>query len=364
MKIAVDGFELGREAKGVGRVVHNLMAELPKLMPDDRFLVFTKERIGGYSYPGIEEHLLPCRGGYLRWLNGMLRRALKKADPDLFIASNYILPWHCPWRSILIEHDISVIAHPEWYPRRYALTRRYLIRRSLERAELVVVPSAFVGKEIRTAFGTKDDKIRPIGWGIEDAFKRAPEEKLRDWRERRGLAGKKVVGFLGSIFKRRHVPELIRAVGLLREEVPGAVLHLIGEDFGVLPGGGSPLRTLPDWVLWEKSLPEEDLPFFYSSAEAFAYLSEYEGFGFPPLEALACGTPSVLLAGSSLKEVYSGLALMVDRPEPGMIAAALKTALADEKKRAVLLEEFERQRDRFSWKRTAGELAALIRSMG
>lgn len=364
MKIAVDGFELGREAKGVGRVVQNLMAELPRLMPDDRFLIFTKERVGGYGGPGTEEHPLPWRGGYLRWLNGPLRRALKKAKPDLLIASNYILPWHCPWRSILIEHDISVISHPEWYPLRYALTRRYLVRRSLERAGRVVVPSAFIGEEIRTAFGIKSDKIKPIGWGIEDAFRRAPEDEARGWRDRRGLAGKKVVGFLGSIFKRRHVPELIRAVGLLREEIPEAVLHLVGEDFGALTGGGFSLPTLPDWVLWEKSLPEEELPLFYSSIEAFAYLSEYEGFGFPPLEAMACGTPSVLLAGSSLKEIYSGLAFMVDTPDPGTIAAALKTALADERRRAALLEEFERRRDRFSWKRTAGELAVLIRSMG
>ncbi|MBN2409484.1 MAG: glycosyltransferase family 4 protein [Candidatus Aminicenantes bacterium] len=363
MMIAVDGFELGREAKGVGRVVRNLMEKLPDLLPGDRFLVFTKERIGTFTHPRTEERLLSWRGGYLRWQNGPLRKALKTANPDLLVASNYVLPLYCPWKSILIEHDISVISHPEWYPRRFALTRRYLVRRSLERAGLVVVPSTFTGDEIQAFFGTKSDKIKPLGWGIEDTFRRAPKEEVTKWRNRHGWAGKKVIGFLGSVFKRRHIPELIRAVGLLREDIPEAVLHLVGQDFGVLRAAGASVSKLPEWVLWQMSLPEKELPLFYSSVDAFAYLSEYEGFGFPPLEALACGTPSVLLNGSSLSEVFSGLAFMVDAPEPEAIAAALKTAVSDETKRSGLLSEYDRRKERFSWRRTARELAALIRSM-
>ena len=363
MKIALDGFELGREAKGVGRVIYNLMNELPDLLPDCQFLVFTKERIGRSVHLRIEERLLPPRGGYLRWQNGPFRKALKKANPDVLVASNYVLPLSCPWKSILIEHDISVLSHPEWYPRRYALTRRFLVRRSLEKAGLVVVPSHFVRDEIQAFFGIKSDKIKPIGWGIEDAFRRAPEEEVKRWRGRHGLAGKKVIGFLGSIFGRRHISELIRAVGRLRSEMPDAVLHLVGQDFGVLSGENAIAAGLPDWVLWDSSLPEEELSLFYSSVDAFAYLSEYEGFGFPPLEALACGTPSVLLKGSALSEVFSGLAFMVDAPEPGLIAAALKTILIDETKRFSLLNEFGSRREQFSWRKTAGEMAALIRSV-
>ncbi|HUU38265.1 MAG TPA: glycosyltransferase family 1 protein [Candidatus Desulfaltia sp.] len=363
MKIALDGFELGRDAKGVGRVIHNLLVQLPDLSPNDDFLIFTKEGIGQYSHPRVEERLLPWRGGYLRWQNGPLRRALKRANPDLFIASNYVLPLSCPWKTILFEHDISVVSHPEWYPRRYSFTRRFLVRRSLEQADLVVVSSEFVKKEILDSFDINGEKIRIIGYGVEEKFRRASGTEIELWKEKKGLAGKKVVGFLGSIFRRRHIPELIRAVGLLQAGLPEAVLYLVGQDFGVLGGGDAPAPAMPDWVLWDQSLPEEELSLYYSSVDAFAYLSEYEGFGFPPLEALACGTPSVLLDGSSLGEVFSGLALMVDVPESGVIAAALRTALTDEAKRAGLLNEFDRRRERFSWKRAARELAASIRSM-
>jgi glycosyltransferase involved in cell wall biosynthesis len=362
MKIALDGFELGRDAKGVGRVIHNLLGQLPDLLPDDRFLVFTKESIGKFSHTRVEEHLLPWQGGYLRWQNGHLYQALKKASPDLFIATNYVLPLLCPWKTILFEHDISVISHPEWYPRRYSIARRFLVGRSLKGADLVIVSSEFVKKEILDNFAVDRERIRVIGYGVEEKFRRAPEAEIRLYKEKKGLAGKKVIGFLGSIFKRRHIPELIRAVGVLRAGYPEVVLYLVGKDFGVLGGGGT-ATSMPEWVLWEESLPEQELPVFYSSLDAFAYLSEYEGFGFPPLEALACGTLSVLLDGSSLGEIFSGLALLVAAPEPESIAASLRTAFTDGAKRAGLREEFDRRRERFSWKRAAHDLTVSIRSL-
>jgi glycosyltransferase involved in cell wall biosynthesis len=363
MKIALDGYELGREAKGVGRVIRNLALRLPELLPEDDFLIFTKEETGMCSCPRTEEHVLPGRGGYLRWQNGPLRRALKKAGPDLLVAFNYVLPLFCPWKSILFEHDISVISHPQWYPRKYALTRRYLVRRSLAKADLVVVSSAFVEKEIGTFFKLGRGNIRLIGYGVEEKFRRPPEDEVRRWREERGLAGKKVIGFLGSVFKRRHVPELIQAVEELRREIPEAFLYLVGEDFGVLDGGGSSLIRGREWVRWDRSLAEEELPVFYSSLDVFAYLSEYEGFGFPPLEALACGTPPVLLDRSSLAEVFAGLAVMVKAPDKKEIAVALRAALTEAQRRAGILAEFERRRPQFSWAEAARELARLVGGM-
>lgn len=360
MKIALDGYELGRDAKGVGRVIHNLMLRLPDLLPEDLFLVCTKERTGLYSRSRVEEHVLPGRGGYLSWQNGPLQKALKKAGPDLLIAPNYVLPLSCPWNSILFAHDLSVVSHPEWYPRRYAFTRRHLVRRSLKKADVVIVSAVFVENEILRFFDIDRRKIKLIGYGVEDKFRPAPEDLVKRWREEKGLTGKKAIGFLGSIFKRRHVPELIRAVERLRRQFPDAVLYLVGEDFGVLGGGETSPLAGREWIRWERSLPEEDLPVFYSSLDAFAYLSEYEGFGFPPLEALACGTPPVLLDGSSLTEIFGGLAIMVNTPEEEEVAAALRTALTGRETRAMLLAEFERRRPRFSWMEAARELARLI----
>jgi glycosyltransferase involved in cell wall biosynthesis len=360
MRIALDGYGLGKDAKGIGRLTRNLLLPLPKLLPEDDFIVYTKEKTGVSARHRVEEKVLPPSGGYLRWQNGPLRKALKKANADLLIASNYVLPLYCPPRSIVIEHDISVISHPEWYPRRYALPRRYLVPRSLHRADFVIVPSTSVEREVRAVFKLPGRKVKVIGWGVEDGIRRSADDEVKRWREKKGLTGKKVIGFLGAVFKRRHVPELIRAVEILRREFPQMILYLVGEDFGVLGGGGDSPLAGREWVRWETSLPEEEVSVFYSSLDALAYLSEYEGFGLPPLEALACGVVPVLLERSSLAEVFTGLSIMVKTPDEREIAVALRAALTEEGTRSRLLTEFERRRPRFSWGAAAGKLAGLI----
>jgi glycosyltransferase involved in cell wall biosynthesis len=363
MKIAVDGYELGREARGVGRVIDNILIPLFDLLPGAEFLIYTKESIGKYSHPRASEQVLPSPGGYLRWQNGPLRRALKKAKPDYFVATNYILPLIAPWKSVLIEHDISAVSHPEWYPRRYTFTRRFLIKRSLEKAAFVVVPSEFIKSEIVVFFDLTPEKIKVLGWGIEEKFRRAPEESALAWKEKKGLKGKKVVGYLGFLNKRRHIPSLVQAVGSLRKDFPEIILYIVGKDLSGSRSGEMAQALNQDWIKWEATLAEEELPLYYSSLDAFAFLSEYEGFGFPPLEALACGTPAVLLRRSSLQEIYSDVAFMVEKPDTEEVTEVLRTALTDKTECRHLLEMFEKKRSQFSWLRTAREFSLILRDI-
>jgi glycosyltransferase involved in cell wall biosynthesis len=363
MKIAVDGYELGREAKGVGRTVHNILSRLVDLRPADTFTIFSKESLRKYDRSNVQERVLPSAGGYLRWLNWPLRRALKRAKPNLLLATNYVLPVGRPWNSILFEHDISVISHPEWYSRKYALTRQWLTRRSLKKAARIVVPSDFTKDEIQRYFDVPADRIKVVYYGVEETFQRAPEDELLLWKNRKGVAGRKVIGCLGSLFTRRHIPTLIRAAGSLRREIPEIVLYLVGQNFGGLDREDIDEISRSDWIFWEQTLPEEDLPLYYSSLSAFAYLSEYEGFGFPPLEALACGTPVVLLKRSSLQELFSGVAVMVEEPTREFVESALRTALVEEETRRRLLVSFEARRAEFSWENTAGAVSDLIENI-
>ncbi len=363
MKIAADGFELGRGARGVGRVILSFLPRLAELLPNDSIVVYTREPAGGDRLPGVSEVVLPWRAGYLRWLNGPLRRALRADGPDIFLASNYVLPLFYSGTAVLIEHDISAVSHPEWYPRKYALSRKFLVRRSLARAAAVVVPSEFTRREILSHFMVPDQKIKTIGWGVEEAFRPQPPEMVLRWKSDRGLAGKRLVGFLGSIFRRRHIPELVRAVGRLRRDLPDLGVHIVGENLGGLTRAETDkLRSLP-WVRWDAALREEDLALFYSSLDVFAYLSEYEGFGFPPLEALACGTPAVVLGRTSLAEIFSGFAVMVESVEEEAVARALRTALTEASSGPAAVRAFAASRPRFSWPAAAAELARLLSAL-
>jgi glycosyltransferase involved in cell wall biosynthesis len=143
----------------------------------------------------------------------------------------------------------------------------------------------------------------------------------------------------------------------------GSVLALFlgGDNHSLLPGL---LNGDPRNVIWRQRLPEDEINAFYSSLSLFLYISAYEGFGLPPMEALNCGTPSLLLRRSSLAEIYDDLALFIDRPDPALIARAICGFLRQEEEtRRQLLKNWENRKPYFSWKRAAEEHLREIRKL-
>ena len=118
MKIAVDCYESGAYATGVGRSIENVLKELVPMMTDEKFIALSREPIEKYVPQNIVKHVLSPDKGYFRWQNGPFRRKLKQIQPDVLIASNYTLPVLNRWKSILIVHDVSFVSHPEWYSKK------------------------------------------------------------------------------------------------------------------------------------------------------------------------------------------------------------------------------------------------------
>jgi glycosyltransferase involved in cell wall biosynthesis len=357
--IAIDGFEMGGSATGVGRVTENIVKRIVPLMPQHEFLIFARERIQECPEQNVAQHVISSPAKYFRWQNGPFMKGLKKADPDILIAPNYTAPLFNKWRTVLIEHDISFAAHPRWFSKKEAVVKKHLVKRSLKKAAVVVTESAFSRDEIMRIFRVASDKIQVMYLGVEEKFRRISADEISDWKKKRGLENKRIIGYLGSIFNRRNIPLLVESVELLRNELPETVLYIIGEDRSHPPQNIAHVLNR-DWIKWETRIEEKDLPLFYSSADAFAFLSEYEGFGLPPMEALACGTVPVLLSRASLKEIFMDMAIMVNNAETLEVKNALKTAVGDERKREKILGRFEEKRPYFSWSRAAREFLAIL----
>ncbi|MFC2160221.1 glycosyltransferase family 4 protein [Acidobacteriota bacterium] len=363
MKIAVDCYEAGTNAKGVGRSIENVLKELVPLMPNDEFITLSREPIDKYVPKGITQHVLFPDKGYFRWQNGPFQRKLKKIQPDILIASNYTLPFLSRWKSILIVHDVSFISHPEWYSTKDSLKGKFFVQRSVRKAEYVVVVSKTVKGELMKYLDVEPGKIEVVYHGVDNRFQKSPENRVLEWKRKKGLENKLVVGYLGSIFNRRHIPVLIKSVEYLRRDFPELVLYLIGQDMTHPPQNVASLVD-KDWILWEAKLETEDIPVFYSALDVFAYISEYEGFGLPPLEALACGTVPVVLNKSSLGEIYQDIAFLADEPVVEQVVEALLNAIQDDLTKSRIIEKFSQKRSLFSWKNSANNFKRLIDKIG
>jgi glycosyltransferase involved in cell wall biosynthesis len=362
MKIAVDGYELTQRATGAGRVIGNLLTHLIGFFPEHEFFIFTGEKVEKYSGENVRQYVLPSGRGYFRWQNGPFFKKLKEIEPDILLASNYTLPYFSRWKSILIIHDISLIVHPEWYSRKTAIARNHLIKRSLKKANFVTTPSEFTKTEILRFLKQDPEKIGVIPLAVEERFRRSSSDEILKWKEKKGLTDKKIIGYVGSIFKRRNIPLLVEASGLLRKEFPEIILYVVGRDLTYPP---QPMAEIlnKDWIKWQEYLPDEELSLFYSALHVFAYLSEYEGFGLPPLEALACGAIPVLLNRTALREVYEDMAVTVDFLDPIKIKEALRVALTVETKRQAIQDKFSSKRNYFSWPRAASALASILKNL-
>lgn len=361
MRVAVDGYELVTPVTGVGRVTESLLAELTRLMPSVDFPVLLRDRRRTFAASNIRPIPIGPDKGYFRWQNGPFLRNWKELAADCLLATNYTLPLRPAGRSLLFVHDISFVSHPEWYGRLEAFKRRWLVGRSLRLSSMVVTDSRFSRDEILRCFRVPPEKVRVVLPGRDARFQPAAGDEVGAWKKQMGLAERRVIGFLGSIFNRRHVPELCAAVELLRRDIPECALVVIGRD---LTHPALDLKCLNrDWVIRRDSIPDRDLPVFYSAMDAFAYLSEYEGFGLPPLEALACGTVPVLLDRTSLREIYRGAAFMVDSPEPARIRDALAAALSDSSARSERLLRYSDLAGHLTWRRAAAEVEELIQEV-
>ena len=229
--------------------------------------------------------------------------------PDVFFAPGYTAPLATGVPLVVAMHDVSFAAHPEWYRWREGLRRRWLARLAARQARTLVTISEFSRGEIVRHLGITADRVRviPLGVGLHGAVASATTREP-------------LVLFVGSIFNRRHLPALLDGFSRLAGRRPDVRLEIVGAnrthphiDLQALAAAAAPGRVrIRDWV------DDAELRSLYQRSAAFAFLSEYEGFGLTPLEALAAGIPPVVLDTAVAREVLGDAALYVATPpSPG-----------------------------------------------
>jgi glycosyltransferase involved in cell wall biosynthesis len=296
--------------------------------------------------------VVPGAGGTW-WEQVQLPAALARDGLDVFFAPGYTAPLLTGVPTVVAIHDVSFAAHPEWFTLREGARRRQLTRRTAGNARAVVTISEFSRGELVERFGLPASRVHVIPPGIDAGV---PDATASDGTQPNVL-------YVGSIFNRRHVLDLIRAFGPIARREARARLDIVGDDRSHPPQdlpGALAAAELGERGTWHRYVSDEALRELYAQARAFAFLSEYEGLGLTPLEALAAGVPSVLLDTPVARESCGAAALYVPVDDVAAITRALERLLFDEDIRRSLLARAPEVLARYSWPRAAQQTLALI----
>jgi glycosyltransferase involved in cell wall biosynthesis len=354
MRIGIDARELCGHQTGVGRYLSGLLNEWSA---DERargheFLLYAPETPGiALDSRRFPTRLVAGRAG--TWWEQVRMPAVASRDHlDVFFAPAYSGPLLRQVPTVVAIHDLSFAARPDWFAAREGARRRWFSRQSAQGARTVITISEFSRRELMERFGIAESSIRVIPPGI-DAPSVPP-----------GVTGQPArVLFVGSIFNRRHVPHLIKAFAPIARRHPAAALDIVGDN-RTYPrqdlATAIAIEGLVGRVRWRPWVGDDELGTLYGEARAFAFLSEYEGLGLTPLEALAAGVPPLLLDTPVARESCGGAALYVSLNDLERTTRALDALVFDEQVRHRILAAAPEVLARYSWPRAARETLVVL----
>lgn len=360
LRIGIDARELLGQTTGVGRYLGELLARWTARTDaaERRLILYSPEPLK-VSVPGglTEARVLPGGTGTW-WEQTALRGAVRRDRPDVFFAPAYTAPVGLGIPLAVTIHDISFIAHPEWFRPRERLRRRLLTTHAARTARVIFTDSAFSRSEIEQRLGVEPERLQVIAPGMT-----APGPPLPGSRIAAPGSRPPLVLFVGSLFNRRRLPDLIAAFARVAAGLPEARLVVVGAD---RTWPRQDLRKLAESlgigtkVDLRSYATEEELRDLYARASVFGFLSEYEGFGLTPLEALSAQVPIVVLDTPVAREVYGPAAAYVQRGDVEGTAAALDTFLRSPAAAAAQLAHASAVLARYSWDRAAEETLGYI----
>jgi glycosyltransferase involved in cell wall biosynthesis len=365
MKIAIDTIPLLSPLTGIGYYTLKIAQALRAVAPQHQYFYyygyFSPRLLFPPAAPGAVSRLkdwlldLPALKKAARSLKGLGNYASFR-NFDLYFEPNFI-PLKIPAERLAVTvADFSFARFPQWHT---AEKVRYFEKHFWEKAreaDAVIVLSDFVKREAIAHFGMAEKRLFTVPLGVDPRiFRKFSPSELRAVRERHRLPDRFLL-FVGAIEPRKNLPRLLRAYkklpATLRKNCPlilsGAKGWKNEEVMDSLRRSGGEVRFLG-------YVPEGELGPLYGAARVLVYPSLYEGFGLPPLEAMACGCPVVVAETASLPEICGDAAVYVDPLDEERIAAGIRGVLEDEACREELIRKGTARAARFTWERSARE---------
>lgn len=377
MKIAIDSSSLVISPfSGLSEVVRSLLLHLPLAAEDWQFHLFMNYFRGSkwlqnMSYPDTVNHFLclPRRLVDLWWRHDWPPLEFWLKGMDIFHSLHIQVPPSKRMKRILTVHDCRFLAFPELYERQEVENYRRQMKTSLARVDVVATVSKFTQEELLTYFPISEDRIRVIHNGFSPHVPNADdgEEKVLRFMEENNLPETYLL-YTGVLDPRKNLGRLIEAIAISREETgdfPDLVIAGISHEkwFKSDEAKRAGQLGLFDHIHLAGVVEKDILWKLTKGALALCYPSLYEGFGFPPLEAMSLGVPVLAGRSSSVPEVTGNAACLVDPMSIDDIARGLSKILYDTGFRQSLIELGYEQTKKFSWAKAAAEYISLYKEV-
>ncbi len=344
---------------GIGTYIRNLLRQLARIDPKTEYVVFARTedldyiREMGPNFRAVGQNA----ANYSLSEQVRIPLAIKREGVTLFHAPHYVLPPLVPCRSVVTIHDCIHLMFPQYLPNRLALSyAKTAMAMATRRATRIMTVSETSKRDIVRFFGTSPEKIDVIPNSYDPRFGAQPrDEDVVRVRERYQLQDKFVL-YAGTVKPHKNLERLIEAFDIVRKRGLGHVnLVLIGDDISKYAALRRAVHRhqLFKQVKFFGYMPEDTLAAMYRLAAVFVFPSLYEGFGLPPLEAMASGTPVVTSNVSSLPEVTGDAACLVDPHNPEAIADGIYRVLTDDQYSRSLSQKGLARAGQFSWEASA-----------
>jgi glycosyltransferase involved in cell wall biosynthesis len=336
-----------RNRGGSGVYARSLMAALAE-----------RDDVVAWEVSGPDRSDLP---GTLRWLLDGAQATLRQRPPDLLHCPSFVTPWRLRQPFVVTVHDAGVWRFPEDHPLEWRVYDRLLLTRRLRAAARVIAGSEFGRREVIEGYRVREDRVTTVRYGIDARFLEAGEAGS----EEPGEPGPML--FPGAPAGHKNLAAVLRVMAAAGQDtvLGRACLDISGARAEEYPS----LRTevaalgLEARVRWLGHVQAEALPNLMRQASLVVYPSLYEGFGFPPLEAMAVGTPVVASDRGPLPEVLGDAALLVDPTEPRRLMEALEAVLSSPDRRHRMSAAGRRRARLFTWPRCAEETVGVYREV-
>jgi len=364
------------QGAGIGRFVRSLVNALAEIDRDTEYvLVYADPPRGGRPKLPQAANFTGCRIPIPdRALTVMWHRLsipvpvdLLTGRVDVFHSPNFVL---APvWRAatVLTVHDLAFLMRPECADTKLRDYLEKTVPRSVTRANFILADSENTRDDLICLLGVPPAKVEVVPGGVDPGFAPVLDPDVLDQMRQRVSGGARFILSVGVIEPRKNLVRLIEAFEMLKTRVDLPHKLVLAGKRGWLSdpiyrrAQSSPLASE---ILFPGYIQDVDLPALYSAADLFAFPSLYEGFGLPPLEAMACGTPVVASNSSSLPEVVGEAALSVEAESTEELAAAMAKPFEDSELRDRMVAAGLEQSRHYTWRSAAEKMLAVYRRLG